>query len=45
MAPIGTRTQNCFSRVRCSAGLSVPSRNTDYTYVVQCIYLCIALTL
>ena len=24
MAPIGTRTQNCFSRVRRSAGLSIP---------------------
>ena len=46
MAPIGTRTQNCFFRVRRSAGLSIPGWNTYYlVYVVQCIYLCIALTL
>ena len=42
MEPIGTRTRNCFSRVRRSACLSIPGRDT---YVVQCIYLCIALTL
>ena len=30
MAPIGTRTQNCFSRVRRSAGLSIAGRDTYY---------------
>ena len=30
MTPIGTRTRNCFSRVRRSAGLSVPGRDTYY---------------
>ena len=30
MAPIGTRTRNCFSRVRRSAGLSIPGWDTDY---------------
>ena len=29
MAPIGTQTPNCFSRVRRSAGLSIPGRDTD----------------
>ena len=30
MAPIGTRTRNCFSRVRRSAGLSISGRDTYY---------------
>ena len=30
MAPIGTLTRNCFSRVRRSAGLSIPGRDTFY---------------
>ena len=30
VAPIGTQTRNCFSRVRRSAGLSIPGRETDY---------------
>ena len=43
IAHIGTRTRICHSRVRRSAGLSIPGRDTYY--VVQCIYLSIALTL
>ena len=35
MAPIGTRTRNCFSRVGRFAGLSISGRDTYYTYVVQ----------
>ena len=30
MAPIGTRTRNCLSRIRRSAGLSIPGRDTYY---------------
>ena len=30
IAPIGTRTRNCFSLVRRSAGLSIPGRDTDF---------------
>ena len=38
MAPIGTRTQNCFSRVRRSAGLSIPGRDT---YYMSCsVFIC-----
>ena len=29
MAPIGTQTLNCFSRVRRAAGLPIPGRDTD----------------
>ena len=44
MAPIGTLTQNCFSRVRRSAGLSIPGWDT---YYMSCsVFICaIALTL
>ena len=38
IAPIGTRTQNCFSRVRRSAGLSIPGRDTYYI-VCRAVYL------
>ena len=41
MAPIGTLAQNCFSRVRRSAGLSFPGRDTYsyYTNVCRAVYL------
>ena len=38
MAPIGTQTQNCFSRVRSSAGLSIPGRDTYYN-LCRVVYL------
>ena len=38
MAPIGTRTQNCFSLVRRSVGLSIPGRDT---YYMSCsVFIC-----
>ena len=36
MVPIGTRTQNCFSQIRRSAGLSIPGRDT---YWCRAVYL------
>ena len=40
IAPIGTRTRNCFSRVRRSAGLSNPGRDT-YEYYMSCsVFIC-----
>ena len=38
MAPIGTRIRNCFSRVRRSAGVSIPGQDTDCT-VCRAVYL------
>ena len=38
MAPIGTRTQNCFSLVRRSAGLSIPGRDCAVYLFVHCAH-------
>ena len=39
MAPIGTRTRNCFSRVMRSAGLSIPGRECRAAYLfVHCAH-------
>ena len=40
MAPTGTRTQNCFFRVRRSTGLSIPDRDTDYTRMTCSVFIC-----
>ena len=38
MAPIGTQTRNCFSRVRRSAGLSIPGRDTYF--MLSSVFIC-----
>ena len=38
MAPIRTQTRNCFSRVRRSAGLSIPGRDTYY--MLCSVFIC-----
>ena len=44
IAPIGTQTQSCLARLRRVSDLSISGRDI-LLYVVQCIYLCIAITL
>ena len=39
MAPIGTRTQNCFSRVSRSAGLSIPGPAGTLIIICRAVYL------